>query len=303
MRIFRILSLAMILSGCAAITEPFGIEDPFAIPQTFKGVERNDEMLHPGSGITTVVVELPKGLSDEFASLLQGKIIRDLDGRDIGAVNEPMEHAWTLKGRAALVVESESFATKRGVVVWRLFDPDHKQKGQFSTAYTGSSVSDVVPRAADLAKLVGDKIIGIVNPERAAQAGASVDVTAAAEQAQVWIGAIKGAPGDGGLALARALRVALPEKGLHVVDDAGKAAWRIECDISLKKVSAAEDHVTLVWRLLDAHSKEAGTLKQENPVPRGRLDKNWGDIAGFAAEGAAEGVQQILQQIRGAKPN
>jgi hypothetical protein len=36
-------------------------------------------------------------------------------------------------------------------------------------------------------------------------------------------------------------------------------------------------------------------------VPRGRLSKPWAEIAGFAAEAAAEGIAQLIQQIAQAK--
>jgi hypothetical protein len=59
----------------------------------------------------------------------------------------------------------------------------------------------------------------------------------------------------------------------------------------------AQDVVTLTWRVLDASGSEAGTIAQENAVPHGRLAKPWREIAGFAAEAAAEGIAQLIQQV------
>ena len=38
------------------------MEDPFAIPQPFKGMERNDDMMHKRSEVPALVVEVPEGL-------------------------------------------------------------------------------------------------------------------------------------------------------------------------------------------------------------------------------------------------
>jgi hypothetical protein len=112
-----------------------------------------------------------------------------------------------------------------------------------------------------------------------------------------WVGAIKGAPGDGNQALARALTGILPMKGVAVEEARAKAQWRVEGVIKVAPGAAGQDVVTLTWRVLDQSGKEAGTIAQENVVPRGRLSKPWREIAGFAAEAAAEGIAQLIQQV------
>jgi hypothetical protein len=116
-----------------------------------------------------------------------------------------------------------------------------------------------------------------------------------------WVEAIKGAPGDGNEALVRALQGVLPLKGVRVEAKKEKAAWRIEGRVKVVRKSPTEDAVTLTWRVLDAKGKEAGTIAQDNTVPSGRLQKPWAEIAGFAAEAAAEGIAQLLQQVTQAK--
>lgn len=308
MRHLSVLFLVLLLAGCAAITEPFGIEDPFAIPQPFQGVARNNDMLQPAvSGITSVLVEEPRGLDQEFAVELQRKLIRDLDDRDIGAVTEPMAGSWMLKSRAAQVGNADDKGPKRNVVIWRLFDPEHALKAEFSVAYSGTGVVDVVPRLSELARQVGDHVLAAVTPAGTSVSAGLTDgapqADAATPAANIGIGSINGAPGDGNVALARALQAALPERGFKVAADASKSPWRVQCVVTVQKETAKLDRVTIVWSLLNNQSKVAGTLKQENAVPRGSLSKKWGSVAAYAAQGAADGVQQILQQIRDGKPN
>lgn len=295
--------LVLCVAACAAITEPFGIEDPFAIPQPFQGVARNNEMLQPvSSGITSVLVELPKGLDAEFAEELQHKLVRDLDSRDIGALTDPAPGAWLLKSRTSQLGEGDPKASARNVMIWRLFDPQHELKAEFPIQYTGRTSVDVVPRLSEIARLVGDQVYATVTPSgtsvAAGMAGSGGGADDAAEVEEVAIGTITGATGDGNIALARALQTALPGRGFRVAPDATKAPWHVQCVVTLQKVDAKLDRVTIVWSLLNNQSKVAGTLKQENPVPHGSLSKSWGNVAALAAEGAADGVQQILQQIR-----
>jgi hypothetical protein len=168
------------------------------------------------------------------------------------------------------------------------------QRAQFTTPYIGKTVDNIEPRVSELAKQVVSKIQPVLAPSISSTPGAG----GIAASSKVWIDTIKGATGDGNVALSRALAAVLPAKGLVVEKAAGENVWRIECEVKVEKLSAAQDRVTLIWKLLDPHQKEAGTLTQENPVPRGRLEKKWGDIATFAAEAAADGFRQILQQIR-----
>ena len=100
---------------------------------------------------------------------------------------------------------------------------------------------------------------------------------------------------------AGALQAVLPIKGVRIERSRDKAAWRIEGKVKVAPKSATEDVVSLTWRVLDAKGKEAGTIAQENVVPRGRLKKPWAEVAGFAAEAAAEGIAQLLQQVAQAK--
>jgi hypothetical protein len=307
MRYLSVLVLVLLLAGCAAITEPFGIEDPFAIPQPFQGVARNNDMLQPVvSGITSVLVEEPKGIDQEFATELQRKLIRDLDDRDIGAVTDPMAGAWTLKGRSAQVAGADDKAPMRNVLIWRLFDPNHDLKTEFSVEYSGKGVVDVVPRVMELARQVGDHVLAAVTPAGTSVSAGLTDremlVDAPTPSDDIGIGSINGAPGDGNVALARALQIELPLRGFRVAADASKSPWRIQCVVTVQKENAKDDRVTIVWSLLNNQSKVAGTLKQENPVPHGSLAKKWGNVAAYAAQGAADGVQQILQQIRDGKP-
>jgi hypothetical protein len=183
-----------------------------------------------------------------------------------------------------------------GVIVWHVADPEGAERAKFSVNYASGqeALSEVELRlvaqhtvtALDAALLRPDTQI-------------SQTVTAAVRPI-VWVATVKGAPGDGNQALERALSGILPMKGVALGETQAKAQWRIEGAIKVVPGPTGQDVVTLTWRVLDASGKEAGTITQENAVPHGRLAKPWREIAGFAAEAAAEGIAQLIQQVTAA---
>jgi hypothetical protein len=184
----------------------------------------------------------------------------------------------------------------QGVIVWRLADPDGAQRAKFSVTYK------------TVQETLGDSDLGIVAQDTVNALDAALlrpdtqisQTITAAVKPIVWVGAVKGAPGDGNQALARALSGILPLKGVALGETQAKAQWQIEGIIKVAAGPAGQDVVTLTWRVLDASGKEAGNITQENAVPRGRLTKPWREIAGFAAEAAAEGIAQLIQQVTAA---
>lgn len=289
--------LMLLVAGCAAITEPLGVEDPFAIPRAFEGMPRNEAILVPSLGLASVVVEAPRGLEASFGPDIQSRVIRALDAKDIATPTMSTAGAWTLRGRFAGTYVSDKRGPRVGVIVWRLITPDGEMREQFTTTFTGDNADNLVPRLADQATSVADRVMAVL-----AKAGSATGPVAsgvvAEEPLKVRVGRITGAPGDGNRALALALEGALRGKGARIEKVRNAKAWRVDCAVSVSRLSPTEDRVRLVWSLVDADGKQAGTLVQENPVPRGQLARKWGSTAAYAAEAAADGMWQVLQQIR-----
>lgn len=290
-----------LLASCAAVTEPLGMEDPFAIPRAFEDVPRNQNMLNPSLSVTTVVVEIPKGMKGELGPELQSKIIRAFEDRDIAAQPSSSLPSWTIRGRHAGSFRAEPNSVPTSVVIWRVYNKESVKQGQFTSTFTGQTAADVVPRLSEQAEFVSKQVLAFLNSEGEPGVASSSDDQKGVDSFEVSIGKISGATGDGSVSLSSALKVALTAKGARVTEGAAAVGWRVECAVTISTLSATEDRVQLVWKLLDPEKKEAGTLTQENPVPKGRLGKKWGDVASYAAEAAADGIWQILQQIRTGK--
>ena len=296
MRVFVLLFLAFGLVGCAGITEPLGMKDPFAVPQPFEGVERNDTMLAQAIEAPALVVEVPQGMAPEVGAALREHVIKAALKHDLPALAEPTPLAWVLSAQVATIAATDKAGADQGVIAWRLADAAGQERAQFPVTFTGAEASLTADAIQLLAEQTASALEGALLRPRT-----QVAAQQAAAGPLAWVGSIKGAPGDGNQALARALNGVLPLKGVRVEAKKDKAAWQIEGRVKVVRKSPTEDAVTLTWRVLDAKGKEAGTIAQENIVPSGRLQKPWAEIAGFAAEAAAEGIAQLLQQVAQAK--
>jgi hypothetical protein len=295
MRRFAIIVavLAFALSGCAGITEPLGMEDPFAIPQPFQGMERNDEMIAQAIEVPALVVDVPQGMANEVGTALRDQVVEAARKHDIPALAIATPRAWVLTAQTATIAASAKAGGEQTVISWRLFDSTGRERTQFPVTFAGTEASLTPGGVLLLADQTARALeTALTHPGRQVATAAT-----GAERPVAWIGTIKGAPGDGNTALARAVQGMLPLKGVKVDPKKDKAAWRIEGTVKVVHGVGDNDVVTLTWRVLDAKGKEAGTIVQENAVPRGRLTKPWAEIAGFAAEAAAEGIAQLIQQI------
>ncbi len=316
-RLASLLAFAA-LAACSSVTEPLGMEDPFSIPQPFKGKERNDDMIAQAIRAPALVVNVPEGLPEDRATSLRDRVVELAQAQDLPALSSATVRAWSLSGQAAKIrtgtatdtgtAKGKGKSTKKkgkepplppaelGVILWRVTDPEGAERAKFSVNYASGqeSLSDTELR------LVAQQTVtaldaALLRPDT--QVSATI---APAVRPIAWIGAIKGAPGDGNQALDRALNGILPLKGVSIEQVQTKAQWRIEGIIKVVAGPAGQDVVTLTWHVLDASGKEAGSITQENAVPHGRLTKPWREIAGFAAEAAAEGIAQLIQQVTAA---
>lgn len=298
LRLFIVLAAVFAVTGCAGITEPLGMKDPFAIPQPFQGVERNDAMVNQAILVSALVVEPPQGLTEEVAVLLRDQVVEAARRHDVPAFGAPTAMAWVLKGQTATISAAEAPGSEQRIVSWQLLDPEGNERTQFPVTFSGGD--DVLMQGGT--KLLAEQTANALEIALARPRTQIVEQQALAARPVVAVAGVKGAPGDGNSALADALRAVLPLKGVTVDVKKDAAAWRIEGVVKVTRGPGDNDTVTLTWRVLDAKGKEAGTITQENAVPRGRLNKPWAEVAGFAAEAAAEGIAQLLQQIAQAKP-
>jgi hypothetical protein len=107
---------------------------------------------------------------------------------------------------------------------------------------------------------------------------------------------VQGAPGDGDQALGREVGKLLAQSGARMTNTPEPGALFLTAQVS-KTPGATSDRIAIVWQVQDSNGANVGQVTQENDVPRGMLDNAWGEDAIYAAEGARDGIMELLQGV------
>jgi hypothetical protein len=113
---------------------------------------------------------------------------------------------------------------------------------------------------------------------------------------KVVVQGVDGAPGDGTRSLPRALRAILVQQKIAVVDKADGDTVLVRGAVQLEE-RGAEQLVEIKWSVARPDGKRLGQVSQSNLLPKGLLDRAWGDIAYAAAEGGAAGILEVLAKL------
>ena len=279
-RLIRLLivSPAFLLAACDPDHPP---------PLPYAVMPRDANLLNAIVHQAGVEVTPPEGVPVEIGGPLAKALVDALQEQDIPAITgQKLAGAHAIKGAARM---------EPGAIVidWVLYAPDGAELG-------GVKVRDA---------LSADVHAGTALPTTMIQALTTQAVTALGlhfpaisgkqgETLRVFVPDIANVPGDGGKSLPMALRNALRAAGLGIADAQDAQAIRIEGQVILSELDAANQLVKLSWRVLASDGSEIGYIDQSNPVPHGRLDGNWSDVAYGAAAGAADGIIPLLQDYQ-----
>lgn len=269
----------LLLTGCAGDpSSAFQHERPFSNP-----------LLQPGlrGGINVAPIEVLSPMITDGGRDLAAAVAAALRDSEIAALEAPPAN-----GRYALLgrVDRRSNAAARVIVDWTLVDDKGEAVRQFVTERAGPGDAWIKATAGDVVAALNRYVMdveGLPPPPE--------------EMPKLTIVGIDGAPGAGGRALASALEYHLKKAGLEIsdtVDDHG-ALILGKVTLTPSKVpgaAAVADTLTVSWTVLRPNGSEMGNIEQANDVPKGTLDKPWGDLAYIIAEGAAEGIVDLLRR-------
>ena len=163
------------------------------------------------------------------------------------------------------------------------FDEPRPRKGWREA--TAPEIEAVAARAAG-------RVEAALAPPRAVAAGAR-------KMAPVVVSEVRGAPGDGGQALARAMRRSLARIGIASAPAADEAALRVSGEVSIAGNESAPEgaDVTIAWRVTRPDGAEVGTVTQSNRVPAEILEGRWGPLARTVAQAGAPGIAQLVRRV------
>ena len=134
-----------------------------------------------------------------------------------------------------------------------------------------------------------------LRPSNNTQAVAAPTVVASGPRPLMFRG-VQGAPGDGDQALSREVGKLLAQSGAQMTTTAQPGALVLSAQVS-KTPGANSDRIEIIWRVQDSNGENVGQVTQANDVPRGLLDNAWGEDAVYAAEGARDGIIELLQGV------
>jgi hypothetical protein len=278
------VAAALWLAACQPLPHPFADDVP------------PPGLLHVQDSISLSIAPV-EGKPEKTASALAAAVAKALRKQGIAASSRTAglssdELLGTLE--AAPRPDGNTAVTAR----WRLIDAD----GHF----LGESASLIEARARDwqdgihaavarLAAASADKLAILFLGRPASEPPQE----AKRRPPRIAFAGVKGAPGDGDKSLAAAVAFQLRSQGVTIVAADGKEKPDLVLDakVTMDKADAGKQHVNIVWKIGRADGSKIGTAAQQNDVPAGSLDGEWGNVAYLVATAAREGIMELV--IRG----
>jgi hypothetical protein len=128
-----------------------------------------------------------------------------------------------------------------------------------------------------------------------ASAGAKAQFVDPANERWAYIDVV-GAPGDGEEALENALSNQLLNRGFTVTGTPAAQAYEIQGMVRLFPAGRGEQSIRIDWTIFGPEGMRLGNVTQTNVIPKGSLDRRWGEAAEAAASAAAQDIMQYIAQ-------
>ena len=272
----RVFATAWLLAGLAAC-QP--VPQPFSHTATGNGASL--DLPDSGGIVVLELADAPPATAAAMADAMVAALARRNVPAGSGSGNS-LSHF--LQGS----VEDDG---RNAAIVWTLYDPQGSVVDSLRQSIEGTPVDAWARAEPQLMERLADAV--------AAQVAALVQTTAPQENPlpALHVAEVAGAPGAGNRQLGNALRRQLAALGLTVVDTPGALDLTVRGTVTVSPPTGGQQQTTLDWRVVDAEQTEVGKIVQSNPVAAGSLDGSWGDIAGIAARGAAEGIAALVRQV------
>lgn len=113
----------------------------------------------------------------------------------------------------------------------------------------------------------------------------------------IFLAGIKGAPGDGGRTLPRALATVIQGREMLATDQRGEATAIVEATMAMTPAGPGKEKAEIRWRVTRPDGEEVGVVTQANEIPAGSLKGAWGEVAGYVALAAADGIVDLVRRI------
>ena len=258
------------------------------LPRPFQPAEKSLQAWSaPGDIAWGSILVLPiTGLPQPQSAALADEVVDALQVRDVPASRYA-------SGRGSIVLVGQVSAVTRRLK-WALVTPDGEtalrfEEPQLDAARLGESAPDLAAIAARAAR----RIAVLLEPPTAEDERARPAFSVA-------LAGVRGAPGDGGIALARAMHRSLTRIGVAIADDGGAGSHWITGRVSVARDEGVVDDaaLTIAWDVLHPDGTKLGTVTQSNRVSAAQLTGTWSALASIVARAGAPGIAQLLEHAQ-----
>jgi hypothetical protein len=272
-----VVALVLLVAGCQPLPHPFADDKPAPHAPIISLRNTDSVSVAPVAGLDP---DARDGLAAAMAAALQDlDVLASADSTSRGSLN--------LLGTAR--------ASGSGVAVdWRLVDPGGRALGQGSDS---AAVSLAALNRGDAGALKALAAAAAPDVAKLLQDDAPIAAADVGSLRQIAVLPVTGAPGDGRDALQLAMAAALTQAKLTVVPaQPDVKTLSVVGTVTLDRPQNGQQHIAILWALMDRGGKQLGVVKQENKVPQGSLDGHWGEVANLVAGAAAPGIVAIIEK-------
>lgn len=189
-------------------------------------------------------------------------------------------------------------------VEWTLFDPNGFQIDSATERFTLLSAAWEAgsPQVLEeMASVAAPRIAAFIEgpePRQAAAPAGDEERIPGFPGARLVVLPVEGAPGDGGESLRQALARQVSLAGLPTADSPATGDLVIRGRVEMGAPQQGQQQIAITWILERAgRTASLGEIDQVNSVPAGSLDGAWGPAAEGAAQGAADGIFDLLDRL------
>ena len=271
-----LVAAAFLLAACQPLPHPFQPEHK-PLPATSPGPR------------TALVVDPLSGEPEEATRQLADMLASDLRDRGIAAMTESTAaNRYRLQGAIqAQRLEGDRLYLE---LQWKVRDPEGREAGTIAQQHVVPADRWWVADREILSALAADaasKIDGML--------GGAVEILSP-YSVKLLIVPVEGAPGDGRVSLTDALKASLLRRDLQLASSEQDGAFVVRGFVRVGQKGRDKERVDVAWILYDSQGREVGKVRLGDNLPKGRLDRRWGEVATLVAEGSADGILQLLEK-------
>jgi hypothetical protein len=125
-------------------------------------------------------------------------------------------------------------------------------------------------------------------------------MAAATNVPRVRVPTVTGATAEASRAMTSAMRRALGESQMVLVDRTEPGVFQVQGSIQLAPPAEGKQRVVIRWVILRSDGTQVGDLEQANSVAAGSLDGNWEKLSPLVALAAVDAVVELINRDRAA---